>query len=205
MVAMRRTSGPVSPDSGFSLIELMVAMALSLLLVAAAASLFLVTKQLAQEQERVAHLQENMRFVVDFMARDIRAAGLLETGAADFANGLEPGHPGLDQQTSFTVRKAGMNCLGDTGDWVASTYSVQGRTLRCGNGAIPPQVQPLVDDVTGLSAVALGADGYPDWDHPVALRIELEFETRVGPQVLKRTLEFVVSLRNAVLDWNPTG
>ena len=202
---MKRVPVRTPPVRGFSLVELMVAMALSLLLVAAGASLFLVTKQVLQEQERVARLKENLRFAADFMARDIRAAGLRETGGVDFASGVEPGNPGPAEQTSFTVRKAGMNCLGNTGAWVASTYHVQGRTLRCGNDATPPQVQPLVDDVIGLSAVALDAEGGPDWDDPVALRIELEFETRSGAQVLTRTLEFVVSLRNGVLQRNPAG
>jgi len=202
---MKRVPVRTPPVRGFSLVELMVAMALSLLLVAAGASLFLVTKQVLQEQERVARLKENLRFAADFMARDIRAAGLQETGGVDFASGVEPGNPGPAEQTSFTVRKAGMNCLGNTGAWVASTYHVQGRTLRCGNDATPPQVQPLVDDVIGLSAVALDAEGGPDWDDPVALRIELEFETRSGAQVLTRTLEFVVSLRNGVLQRNPAG
>ncbi len=202
---MKRARPHLPPARGFSLVELMVAMMLSLLLVAAAASLFLVTKQVSQEQERVGRLKENLRFAADFMARDIRAAGLTETGGVDFVSGVEPGNPGHGDQTSFTVRKAGMNCLGDTGAWVASTYSVQGRTLRCGNDASPPQVQPLVNDVIGLSVVALDAHGHSDWDHPVALRIELEFETRSGAQVLTRTLEFVVSLRNGVLLRNPAG
>jgi type IV pilus assembly protein PilW len=180
-------------------VELLVAMALGMLLVSAAGTLFVATRQVALEQERIAEMNENLRFAADFMTRDIRAAGLLASGAFDLAGGVEPADPTEDEQAVFTVRKAGMNCLGDTGPWVASVYSVQGKRLRCGNDATPPQNQPLVSGVLSLKAVALNADGDPDWVDPVSLRIELVLEREVGSQVLTRTLEFVVSLRNAVL------
>lgn len=190
---------------GFSLVELLVAMALGVLLVAAAGTLFVATRQMSLEQERIAEMNENLRFAADFMARDIRAAGLLASGAFDLTHGVEPADPTEDEQEAFTVRKAGMNCLGDTGPWMASVYSVQGDRLRCGNDATPPQTQPLVSGVLSLKAVALNADGDPDWDQPVALRIELVLKRDAGSQVLTRTLEFVVSLRNAVLHQHQSG
>jgi type IV pilus assembly protein PilW len=185
---------------GFSLVELLVAMTLGLLLTGAAVGLFQSVRQLHHEQERVAQMKENLRFVSDFMARDIRGAGLRDTGELDLQAGLEPEDTEAAEQQRFTVRKAGMNCLGETGPWVASVYSVAGNQLRCGNEAVPPQNQPLVGDVRSITAVALGASGQPDWERPVALRIELVLESRVGSQVLSHGVEFVVSLRNAVLE-----
>jgi type IV pilus assembly protein PilW len=184
---------------GFSLVELMIAMALGLMLVGAGVGLLLATRQLQQEQERVAAMKENLRFAADFMARDIRGAGTRASGQLDLAAGLQRADPEALEQQAFTVRKAGMNCLGEAGPWVASVYSVQGNQLRCGNEAVPPQVQPLVSDVRALNAVALDANGQPDWEAPVALRIELVLESRAGSQPLTHRLEFVVSLRNAVL------
>lgn len=184
----------------FSLVELMVALALGLLLIAAAVSLFLSVRQLQLEQERVATIKENLRFVTDFMVRDIRGAGLREDGELELSGGLEAAEPGVLLQQAFTVRKAGMNCLGEVGPWVASVYSVHDQQLRCGNDAYPPQNQPLVGGVRAMTAVALDATGQPDWERPVALRIELQLESRSGPEVLIHAVEFVVSLRNAVLD-----
>jgi len=184
----------------FSLVELMVALTLGLLLTAAAASLFLTVRQIQTEQERVATMKENLRFATDFMIRDIRGAGLRDDGELDHLGALEPADPGKPAQQRFIVRKAGMNCLGETGPWVASVYSVHDNHLRCGNDAVPPQNQPLVSGVRSMTAVALDAWGQPDWDRPVALRIELELESRAGGQVLTHTVQFVVSLRNAVLD-----
>lgn len=199
-----RSSRPAS-EHGFSLVELLVAMALGVLLVSAAGTLFVATRQMSLEQERIAEMNENLRFAADFMTRDIRAAGLLASGAFDLTHGVEPADPTADEQAAFTVRKAGMNCLGDTGPWVASVYSVQGNRLRCGNDDTPPQNQPLVSGVVALRAVALNADGDPDWDQPVALRIELVLERDAGAHVLTRTLEFMVSLRNAVLHGHQSG
>jgi type IV pilus assembly protein PilW len=175
-------------------------MTLGLLLTGAAVGLFQSVRQLHHEQERVAQMKENLRFVSDFMARDIRGAALTDSGGLDLQTGLEPADPEAVAQQRFTVRKAGMNCLGETGPWVASVYSVAGNQLRCGNDAVPPQNQPLVGGVRSLTAVALDAAGQPDWERPVALRIELVLESRAGSQVLSHGVEFVVSLRNAVLE-----
>jgi type IV pilus assembly protein PilW len=112
---------------------------------------------------------------------------------------LEPADNASPEQQQFTVRKAGMNCLGEIGPWVASIYSVHDNQLRCGNDAVPPQSQPLVSGVRAMTAVALDAWGQPDWDRPVALRIELELESQAGSLVLTHAVQFVVSLRNAVL------
>jgi type IV pilus assembly protein PilW len=195
----QRRRGPRT-QGAFSLVELLIALTLGLFLTGAAVGLFQSVRQLHHEQERVAQMKENLRFVSDFMARDIRGAGLRETGALDLQAGLEPQDTEAVEQQRFTVRKAGMNCLGETGPWVASVYSVAGNQLRCGNEAVPPQNQPLVGDVRSITAVALDASGQPDWERPVALRIELVLESRVGSQVLSHSVEFVVSLRNAVLE-----
>lgn len=184
----------------FSLVELMVAMALALLITGAAIAMFATSGELQQEQERLAFMKENLRFAVDFMARDIRAAGLRENGALDLSGGLEPSDLDNVEQSGFIVRKAGMNCLGNTGPWVASVYTVHANQLRCGNEAVPPQNQPLISDVQSMNAVALDATGQPNWQSPVALRIELVLRSTVRNDTQTHTLEFVVSLRNAVLE-----
>jgi len=197
--ANRRDTGR-ERDQGFSLVELLVAMVIGLFLTAAAASLFVAARQLYQEQERITTMKENLRFATDFMTRDIRGAGLRENGELDLPAGLEPADAGSAEQVSFTVRKAGVNCLGNTGSWVASVYSLHDNQLRCGNDANPPQNQPLVSDVLSMRAVAVNGQGQPDWGSPVALRIELVLRSGAGGQSLNHRIEFVISLRNAVLE-----
>jgi type IV pilus assembly protein PilW len=60
---------------GFSLVELMVAMTLSLILIAGALSVLYTSKVTFYENERVARLQENGRAAVELMLRDMRAGG----------------------------------------------------------------------------------------------------------------------------------
>ena len=62
-------------QKGLTLIELMIAMVLSLLLMAGAASMFLGSKKTFKVQEESARIQENIRYVVTRMITDISPAG----------------------------------------------------------------------------------------------------------------------------------
>jgi type IV pilus assembly protein PilW len=66
-----------TPDRtrGFSLVELMIAMTLSLVLLAGALSILYSSKVTNTENERIARLQEAGRTVVELILRDTRAAG----------------------------------------------------------------------------------------------------------------------------------
>ena len=61
--------------AGFSLVELMVAMLISLLLGAAAISLFLSNKRIYTATEGLGRIQESARIAFELMSRDIRGAG----------------------------------------------------------------------------------------------------------------------------------
>lgn len=97
-----RISPSISPTgirraAGFSLVELMVAMLLSLLLSAAAVSLFVSNKRVYGATEGLSRLQESARMAFELMARDIREAG---------------GNP-------CDVRMTLVNVLSDTVNWWA--------------------------------------------------------------------------------------
>lgn len=62
-------------QSGFSLVELMVGMALGLMLIAGAASIYLATKRSYVEVEQVAALAENARFAEQIVAASLRQMG----------------------------------------------------------------------------------------------------------------------------------
>ena len=63
------------PQSGFSLVELMIAVTLGLLLMAGVGHIFLGSKQTYRMQEGMSRVQENGRFALEFLSRDIRMAG----------------------------------------------------------------------------------------------------------------------------------
>src|SRR3546814_4605218 len=60
---------------GFTLIELMVAMVLGLLVVAAAGSLFMSSRKVYGTTASINRIQENQRIAFEMLARDVREAG----------------------------------------------------------------------------------------------------------------------------------
>lgn len=64
----------LSGQRGLSLIELMIAMALGLLVMAAVIQLFIGSRQTYSATEAVARVQENGRFAMEFVKPDLRAA-----------------------------------------------------------------------------------------------------------------------------------
>lgn len=77
---------------GFSVVELMIAMTLSLLLMAGALSILQSSKLTYDENDRLARLQESGRTVIELLLRDARPAGFLgcsrPLNGDEFANGL---------------------------------------------------------------------------------------------------------------------
>lgn len=59
---------------GFSLVEIMVAVTLSLVLMAGVMQIYLSSKQSFRMQEALSRVQENGRFALEFLSRDIRMA-----------------------------------------------------------------------------------------------------------------------------------
>jgi type IV pilus assembly protein PilW len=88
-VAMKLTA---TRQRGFSLVELMVAMTLSLLLMAGALSILYSSKTTYNENDRLARLQESGRTVVEMLLRDARPAGFMgcsrPLNGDEFSNGL---------------------------------------------------------------------------------------------------------------------
>lgn len=66
--------------TGFSLIELMIGLALSLLLAMAIGQLFVSSKQNYQFVDNLSRLQENGRFAIGLLVREIRQAGFVGCG-----------------------------------------------------------------------------------------------------------------------------
>ena len=66
---------PVSSRSGFHVIELMVAMVLALLILAAIGGLYVSTKQTFRVQDNTSGIDEVLRAIEEDMSREIRKAG----------------------------------------------------------------------------------------------------------------------------------
>jgi len=79
--------------SGFGLVELMIAITLGILLSSAVIQVFLATNSSSKVQDSLAEIQENARFTMRILAKEIRMAGYMgcsSVGAAAFNNIAEP-------------------------------------------------------------------------------------------------------------------
>lgn len=79
-------------QTGFTLVELMVALTLGLLVTAAIVSLFIQTKTSSRQNDNISLMQENARFALDVLRRDLMHA--------DFFGGIVD--PGADIKVSAT-------------------------------------------------------------------------------------------------------
>ncbi|MGD8936487.1 MAG: prepilin-type N-terminal cleavage/methylation domain-containing protein, partial [Thiogranum sp.] len=64
-------------QAGFSLVELMVAMVISLFLLAGVVKIFVGSKQSYRVNDGLSRLQENARFAFDHIAQDLDAGGYM--------------------------------------------------------------------------------------------------------------------------------
>jgi type IV pilus assembly protein PilW len=62
-------------QQGLTLVEIMVAVALSVILLTGVIQIFVGSKATYRLQDNIARLQENGRFALDFLTRDVRMAG----------------------------------------------------------------------------------------------------------------------------------
>ena len=72
----------VCPDKGFALIELLIAMTIGTMLLAAVTNTFINQRETYSIREQVAGMQQNGRGGMDFMIRELTMAGYDPTEAA---------------------------------------------------------------------------------------------------------------------------
>jgi type IV pilus assembly protein PilW len=113
---MRSRPMIMSHQRGFSLVELMVALTLSLVLMAGALSVLYSSRLSYRENDRIARLQEAGRTAVELLLRDARPAGYIGCSRPvfgdEFSNGLAGGTSLL---TNFTDPVAGFEA--GASDW----------------------------------------------------------------------------------------
>ena len=128
-------------QQGLSLIELMIAITLSIFITAAMITLFVNSKQNYRLNENMSRLQENARFAVSFIARDLRMA---------------------DYRTCVTADRradaiAGTNDLGVNG---SDTVTIIWQTNDCGTTpAINTTVYTIGNGSSGAPALYRSVNG----------------------------------------------
>jgi type IV pilus assembly protein PilW len=75
---------------GFTLIEVLITLIISIIFIGGAAQVFLNSKRTYEVQSQLAQLQSNARFIVDEFAREIRMAGLFGCNPSTIVSTLGP-------------------------------------------------------------------------------------------------------------------
>jgi type IV pilus assembly protein PilW len=70
-------------ESGFTLVELLITMTISLIILTALSSTFLMQRKIYDVQEQVVEMVQNARAAMDMMTREIRMAGYDPSGLAN--------------------------------------------------------------------------------------------------------------------------
>jgi type IV pilus assembly protein PilW len=151
-VAIQNNSGK---QKGFTLVEIMVALTLSMVLIGGVIQIYISGKESYRVQKELARLQENQRIAMEFIQNDIRRAG--------FTPKNDPGVKPIpfDQRISVTdggnasdsitiTYTSDTDCLGAaTGGTATNRYFIQNNQLMCaGNGGGAPM--PIADGVENM-------------------------------------------------------
>jgi hypothetical protein len=89
----RRVAGPFHPEAGYSLLEMVVALALSVAILLGVLALFDVNNRIARGQVNVADMQQSLRIAQSSMVRIVRMAGrgglpVFRAGTKELPDGL---------------------------------------------------------------------------------------------------------------------
>jgi type IV pilus assembly protein PilW len=187
-------------QSGYTIIEIMVALVISLILLMGVIEIFMSSRTSYALQSGVARLQENGRYALDIMSRNIGMAGYNAPQGIVSANTLdnESENTGLGFTQALGTAsdvieityESTTDCLGNaSGGTATDRYYVDGTTLMClGNGNV--NAGPLADGIenmqilygedTDADKVAnqyVSADNVTAWTNIVSVRIALLVST----------------------------
>jgi type IV pilus assembly protein PilW len=160
---------------GFTLIELMVSMTISLVVLAAIAGSFTVQNRQNSAEEQVGQMQQDVRGALDLMMREIQLAGYKPAGGT---------FNGIQTSTSTTLRikldldSSGVETDGATDDisyTFDSSTGILTRTLNnSGSSAI------LADNITAFSFTYLNANGASTTTNTAVRRITISITARTA-------------------------
>jgi prepilin-type N-terminal cleavage/methylation domain-containing protein len=224
MFAQNRKFEDQARTAGFTLIELMIAMVLSLFIIGGTIQIFISGKAAYNETQRFGQLQSDIRFISDIMTRDIRGAtGLGPVQPPTFE--FDPSQPDV---TLFPTAGAGfsgltlsriagddndVDCRGIPRDGDGSmfiSYRFHAGALQCwSRGDVFDATATLdsnndyvdlLQNVTAFSVVPLNSQSQilagSNWTDAVAIRVSL---TLRSTPTSAHDISFIVALRNIVL------
>jgi prepilin-type N-terminal cleavage/methylation domain-containing protein len=144
----------IGNKSGFTLIELVVVMAVMSIVLGAIYSVFAATNRSATNNEIIAEVMQNLRSSMDFMEQDIRMAGLDRFGSANA--GIETA---TADKLRFTADRNMDGTLNDNIERITYFYDAANNRLRqCLWEGTLDDWQTVAENVTNFQFTYLDAD-----------------------------------------------
>lgn len=169
---------PRSRQKGFTLVEIMVAVAISLFLLAGILQVLSSNKQTSRYQEAVARIQENARFALMFLGRDFRQAGYMGCTGNDFTNQLD-----LDT----TNKDNFFNLQNPVAGWESASSA------------------PTDSFTTTNTAVGTGGVSLSDWNDQTSADLEAGFAALAKPPLEGTDVVIVKYVQEAPTNATATG
>lgn len=209
-------------QQGLSLVELMIAMSISLVIILGVTQVFVASKRTYNLQNGIGSLQENGRFALDSLSHSIGLAGYTPslTALSAFNTATSLDNTTANEDLSFSVDAgtasdtievnytSATDCLGNATTGVANDlFFLDGTNLMClGSGNGTPglmaegveNMQILYGEDTDADKVAnryVSVANIVDWDSVVSVRVALLLETSDG--VAQADADKTYSLLNA--------
>jgi type IV pilus assembly protein PilW len=168
-------SNNIKLQKGLTLIEILISLLLGAFLIGGVLQIFISSRQTYRVQETLSRLQENGRFAMDFIGRDVRMAGyracVSRTPPTTFivaTNGAVNANPALDVPDTITLQWSEAACTSGVLRTEAYTTAISAATnlreLRRGGAT-----NPLIDGVENIQityGVDTNGDGSPDYYGP---------------------------------------
>ena len=167
---------------GMSLIEVMVAMTIGLIILAALGYFFISSNQINRSTDDVSRMQENGRNALELMGRAIRQAGYRVDVDKAFSGAALAGVDGASGATdSITVQYdaqegGDVDCTGSAvaSGLVTAVFAISGNALTCNNGTTTVTVVDNIEDMQISYAIDAAKDGTIDSayiDSPTAAQL----------------------------------
>jgi type IV pilus assembly protein PilW len=172
----------LSKQYGLSIVELMIALVLSLVVMFATTSIYVSNKQTYRFLDQYSMLQENGRFAIFFLREHISQAGFPRQANVD----PFPTVPANNKTVIVQFRSA-VDCLGDVVTAVApavptttSTFTVNAnQELTCNNTPLVEGIESMRilygEDFSadGIASTYVTRDNVTDWANVVSVRVAL--------------------------------
>jgi type IV pilus assembly protein PilW len=172
---MKKPHTLIKQIQGFTLVELLVSMTISLAVLAAIAGTFTVQTRQNSAEEQLGQMQQNVRGALDLMVREIQMAGYKPAGGT--FNGIQTS-TGTTLRINLDLDSSGVATDAATDD-ISYTFNsgtgVITRTLNNGGSSAT-----LADNITAFSFAYLDANGASTTTNTAVRRITINITAQTA-------------------------